>query len=260
MAKRRTPRTKYPRNIERSYLAMLRKLILSWRKAATRLAEKHVYQFVKGGNALLKTDAGNDPIDSVIAQLNIMSFELQNLQPRYLIDMSTGQYVRALNSFSFNNVKMQTAVVGIDPITNNKAISDYVKGKIAENTSLIKSMQSDYANKLQDDIYRSITKGGGITDIANCISKRTNMAYNHARTIANDQTGSIISELDSYRSQKAGANSYIWRTMEDDRVRPEHEELDGKEFDYDDPTGGDDGDLPGEPINCRCVAEPVFDL
>ena len=66
-------------------------------------------------------------------------------------------------------------------------------------------------------------------------------------------------ELNTYRNKQAGAGSYIWQTMEDDRVRPAHQDLDGKQFDYDDPNGGDDGQLPGQPINCRCVATPVFD-
>ena len=47
--------------------------------------------------------------------------------------------------------------------------------------------------------------------------------------------------------------------MEDGRVRPKHQELDQKVFSYDDPDGGDNGQLPGEPINCRCVALPVID-
>jgi SPP1 gp7 family putative phage head morphogenesis protein len=41
----------------------------------------------------------------------------------------------------------------------------------------------------------------------------------------------------------------------DERVRDEHEGLDGEQFDYDDlPSEG----LPGEPIQCRCYAEPVL--
>ncbi|MES5128901.1 hypothetical protein [Lactobacillus crispatus] len=45
--------------------------------------------------------------------------------------------------------------------------------------------------------------------------------------------------------------------MEDDRYRPKHQVI-GTRQTYDDPTGGDDGQMPGEPINCRCVADPIF--
>lgn len=84
------------------------------------------------------------------------------------------------------------------------------------------------------------------------------MTANHAKLIANDQTGSIVSQLDSYRAKRAGARKYIWRSMEDNRVRPKHRELDGTEQVYGNPDGGDDGQMPGEPIRCRCVALPVF--
>ncbi len=46
---------------------------------------------------------------------------------------------------------------------------------------------------------------------------------------------------------------YIWRTQRDGRVRPSHQENDGKIFAWDEPppTGH-----PGEDYGCRCWAEP----
>ncbi len=41
----------------------------------------------------------------------------------------------------------------------------------------------------------------------------------------------------------------------DERVRPSHEALDGTRQRWDDPPA--EGH-PGEPINCRCIAEPVL--
>jgi len=45
---------------------------------------------------------------------------------------------------------------------------------------------------------------------------------------------------------------YTWRTVGDDRVRPEHAARDGKIFDWSNPP---DGGHPGEAENCRCWAE-----
>lgn len=47
---------------------------------------------------------------------------------------------------------------------------------------------------------------------------------------------------------------YIWRTVKDDRVRPEHAAREGQIFSWTDPP--DDGH-PGEAFGCRCWAEPV---
>jgi hypothetical protein len=48
---------------------------------------------------------------------------------------------------------------------------------------------------------------------------------------------------------------YIWRAKEDDRVRKEHVDNNGKIFEYNQPppTGN-----PGQARGCRCWAEPVF--
>jgi hypothetical protein len=58
------------------------------------------------------------------------------------------------------------------------------------------------------------------------------------------------------RQKQLGVTSFVWQTMGDERVRDEHAERDGQEYEYDDPP---DGELPGEPIMCRCWAEPVLD-
>lgn len=187
-----------------------------------------------------------------------MGFSMQQASKRHDVNSIATKFVRALNSFSYQNVKAQAAIVGLDPISDNNVLRNYVKGKIQENVSLINSMYSTYWHSLEKDIYRSITSGGGITSITDAITKRTGMGKKHADLIANDQTGTIISQLNAYRAKAAGAEKYLWRSMEDRRVRPKHRELDGKIFKYGDPNGGDNGELPGEPIRCRCLAEPIF--
>lgn len=253
------PPTRYPRRLEDWYCRKIKSFVRAWKKYAMLFLNERLKPYIKGGVVVLD-DKNDDPdwLSKLIQQLAIMNFTINHSEPDVIIDEVTGKFVKSINHFSFINVKAQTAIVGLDPISNNKAIRDYVKGKIAENTQLIKSMRSEYVDRLQEDIYRSITKGGGVTDVTSAITKRTHMANDHASLIANDQTGSIVSQLDSYRSKNAGSERYVWRSMEDNRVRPKHQELDGRTFKYDDPSGGDDGQLPGEPIRCRCVADPIF--
>ena len=54
--------------------------------------------------------------------------------------------------------------------------------------------------------------------------------------------------------------SYTWMTSRDERVRPRHKELDGKEYEYGKPTGAEDGLPPGQPIMCRCVARGIVEI
>lgn len=67
-----------------------------------------------------------------------------------------------------------------------------------------------------------------------------------------DSFTSLLSGLN--RVRQADAKAYIWRTMLDGRVRPEHRRREGVRFDWSRPP--DDGH-PGQAPNCRCHPEPV---
>ncbi|RVU73448.1 MULTISPECIES: minor capsid protein [Lactobacillus] len=259
MPKTRVP-TRYPRKLEEQYAKNIKRLVRDWDRGAKVYAKFYLKRYVKGGTQLKLDDATDDPnwFDHLNQQLQLMAFSMEQASNSQDVNRIATKFVKAINQFSYNNVKAQAAIVGIDPISDNPVLRNFVKSRIAENVSLIESMRSQYLHSLEKDIYRSITKGGGITSITDAITNRTGMARRHADLIANDQTGTIISQLNSYRAKSAGAEKYLWRSMEDRRVRPKHRELDGKTFKYDDANGGDDGQLPGEPIRCRCVAEPIF--
>lgn len=81
------------------------------------------------------------------------------------------------------------------------------------------------------------------------------MTENDARRIARDQIGKLNAQINQARQENLGLTGYIWRTSQDNRVRDEHTELEGESFEWDDPPP--DGH-PGEPIMCRCYAEPDF--
>jgi SPP1 gp7 family putative phage head morphogenesis protein len=55
------------------------------------------------------------------------------------------------------------------------------------------------------------------------------------------------------RQTELGVKQYTWRTSLDERVRPEHQEREGEVFSWAKPPK--DGH-PGQPINCRCTADP----
>ncbi|MBP2057886.1 SPP1 gp7 family putative phage head morphogenesis protein [Lactobacillus colini] len=258
---RNVPPTRYPLKIEQWYERQLKKLVKSWQTIAQSIVDVYISKNIKGGNVFLKDDnfTGYPSwIESLSLYFAIMKSTIEHSQSDVYLDNLTKQFVKSVDSFSFNNVKVQAKIAGIDPIKSNKETAAYVKTRIQENTSLIKSMRNDYIDKLQNDIYESITSGDGVTGLTKNIVKRTNMSLKHASLIANDQTGSIISDLDSYRAKTAGAKSYIWQSVEDQRVRPKHQELNQTEQQYDDPNGGDNGQRPGQPIRCRCVALPIF--
>ncbi len=92
-------------------------------------------------------------------------------------------------------------------------------------------------------------------ELAESLADRFDMAEDDAMRIARDQIGKLSAQLNEDRQEAMGVTSYIWRGALDNRERDEHVEREGKEFSWDDPP--EDGH-PGEPIQCRCYAEPVF--
>lgn len=258
--KRRIPPTRYPHKLESGYQGTLIKLVRSWHTQAQNYIDWYIKDYVRGGAVLFDDDDNIIKANQLLQRVELMATTLEEAgrnDPRFT-QIAT-KFVRSIDNFSFQNVKVQVGVIGLNPIQNDVELLAFTKTQIGYNVSLIKSMRTNYFDSLQKDIYRSITQGGGVSDITQSITKRTHMAVQHAKLIAVDQTGSILGQLNAHRATKAGAKYYIWRSSEDNRVRPRHRELDGTKQKYNDPKGGDNGLMPGEPIRCRCVAMPIFD-
>ncbi len=92
-------------------------------------------------------------------------------------------------------------------------------------------------------------------DLAEMFEERDGMTERDARRIARDQIGKLNADFNEARQTDLGVVSYFWRTMNDNRVRHDHRDRDGREYRWSNPP--EDGH-PGRPINCRCYAEPNF--
>lgn len=263
------PVTRYPRKIENNYATIINRYVYSWERKAKEFVNTHLRPYVIGGVSTLNDDdkhedkgkkhygkAWNDLIAAYLSQLNI---DIQKQFNPELTYSNVYRFVAAVNQFELANVKVQVGAIGVNPIANNADIQSMLNFKIKQNVALIKSLNGKYASDLEKDIYRILEEGGGVSALTEAIVKRTGMTIKHAKLIATDQTGKILGQLNAYRSTKAGAKYYIWQSMEDNRVRPAHQELDQTMQKYNDAGSGDGGLMPGEPINCRCVAIPVFD-
>lgn len=80
-----------------------------------------------------------------------------------------------------------------------------------------------------------------------------------AQLWARDQVATINGLASEQEHARIGVTHYRWRTSRDERVRRLHDHREGVVFRWDRPPRetSDDGH-PGQPINCRCTAEPVF--
>lgn len=259
---------KYPWKIERWYARMIIKHVYSWENIAKTFVNEYIKPYVSGGVATLNDDNkhkdnirehyGSAWYQLMEQNLNTLNLLIQHSLVEKEVNSEVHKFTASVDDYALASVKLQIGPIGINPIVSDNAIKDMLQGNIAYNVALIKKMNSKYAFDLQTDIYRTLEEGGGIGAITENIVNRTGMSIKHAKLIATDQTGKILGQLHHYRAKKAGAEYYTWQSMEDNRVRPAHQLLDQTVQKYDDPAGGDNGLMPGEPINCRCIDVAIF--
>lgn len=149
---------------------------------------------------------------------------------------------------------------GIDlpGIIRNEGLQDVLNESISDNVSLIKSIPEQYFGKLNEIVGKGIVNRQRAVDIRAELKNLFGVTERRARLIARDQVSKLNGAITELRYNNLGIERYIWQTREDDRVRPTHQENEGKTFTWASPpveTGH-----PGHDINCRCIALPIIDL
>lgn len=146
------------------------------------------------------------------------------------------------------------SVYGVDIITNApielRAALDVFE---ATNISLIRSIPQQAVSQLQGKIVEAVRRGSTLKQLQAQIREEFDITDRRAKLIARDQIGKLNGQLTELRQEQIGVTEYTWRGILDARERPEHVAREGKVFSWAKPP--DDGH-PGEPINCRCTAEP----
>lgn len=157
-----------------------------------------------------------------------------------------------------------SAALSIRPSTVEPGIQPKIEEFAARNVELIRTVSDRYFDRIRLDVEDAFETGMRPDTLAELFIERDGMAERDALRIANDQIGKLNGQLNMERQTRLGVERYRWRTMNDDRVRDEHADLEGEECEWADPPdgGGTDGSEPGHPgsgISCRCYPEPIFD-
>ncbi len=174
--------------------------------------------------------------------------DVQMIAERFAVETSTHQRVQL--------GRQVKAALGVELPIGDKGLRTRIEGFAAENAALIKGLSQETISAIEKASLRAVQDGKLYGDLQQEITERFNIGERRARLIARDQIGKLAGQLNADRQRGLGITEFIWRTVNDGRVRDEHETRDGEKYSYEDPP---DGELPGEPIQCRCSAEPVFD-
>ncbi|UNW05952.1 minor capsid protein [Acinetobacter variabilis] len=149
-------------------------------------------------------------------------------------------------------------ILGVDltPFFRGADIQDEIDNQIAANVSLIKSIPSQYTDKLEALVMNALQTGQTNEELAQEIKKLGHSTDFRARLIAADQMGKINGAITKVRHLDIGFESYTWSTSKDERVRPLCQSHEGKTFRWDTPPSGGH---PGQPVRCRCTALPNYE-
>lgn len=145
----------------------------------------------------------------------------------------------------------------VQPVEPWTAIApELVQEWLADNGALIRSLDQRQVADLVPLVEQAAREGWTSTRLARELVAAFGLTKQRARVIARDQIGKLLAHTAAAQQRSAGVTHYIWRAIGDERTRPAHAARDGKRFEWANPPR--DGH-PGEPVLCRCYAEPVLD-
>ena len=143
-------------------------------------------------------------------------------------------------------------------------LNEITKAVVAENVGLIKSIASEYLQKVEGAVMRSITTGNGLQDLIPALEQYEGQTHRRAKNIALDQTRKAYNSINRGRMEALGVKKFMWHHSGGGaHPREDHVDMDGEIYRFDnlpviDKRTGERG-IPGQAPNCRCVMSPVFD-
>lgn len=216
-------------------------------------------------------------IQSAIAQATL-NFETLNLAVVKEIDKIYGQIDSKIEKLDFT-FQYESAIENIDKqftrtigsklgITADLMPSD--KKRIAEEYSdnlktYVKIFTQEQTKKMREEVEENFFTGYRADRLEKIIKDRYGISRRKAHFLARQETNLLTAKYREIRYADGGVTKYEWSTTPHggSGVRPDHQELNGKIFSFDDPPIVDKANgrkaNPGEDYNCYCKALPIFD-
>lgn len=258
-----------PDSQEREYVRLLVRYSRTLAADTNRILIPRLDDIAAQFRSEARSDAWTDVLDSLIAEL----LALAQAAAGVVITRLPAQF-EAVSKFNEGQFKMvvkantglelppvvpgaPVSLLGVNVFRSEPFLRPLAEGWVKENTALIKSIPTRMYPELEGIVRRGVMNGTSIKELKSQIKARYGVSDYRAKLIAQDQTLKLNGDLTRYRLQSVGVREYVWRSVQDSRVRPEHAERNGKTYTWDTPPSG--GLHPGQEVRCRCRAEAVWD-
>jgi SPP1 gp7 family putative phage head morphogenesis protein len=236
-----------PLGLERSYLAQLRRIE---HEVARGIREIILPAYV----SKLTTDADESSMSAlrllVGAMVRAVSGQVSQLMALEGANHTKKWMTNARRAFGIN---LASVILEND-------LEGFMEAVSLRNASLIQGFADDILKRVATQTATSLIAGESAATLQAKLKRQLEISDARAWLIARDQTAKLTADLNRKRHEDAGIDSYIWRTSQDERVRPRHAALEGKRYKYGEPTGAEEGLPPGQPIQCRCVAQAIVEF
>ena len=150
---------------------------------------------------------------------------------------------------------VKSSLLAVDLYRGEPWLKEMQDAWIRQNVSLVKSIGTQYHDRLNTIISNGVFSGNSVKQISDQIQAQFGVTKHRATLIAQDQILSANARITQIRAESLGIKEYIWKTVGDSRVRPEHAELAGRVFSWEKPPAIGN---PGTQIRCRCRAEIIL--
>lgn len=252
--RRPLPRQQQPDGVRVSYYRALQR-VLAPVYASMRAEMPNILRLLESAHPAARADADDEG-----SALEMMQRALRRageaVNDRELREVAE-RFGKQTTDFQKMQLDRQVrAAVGVSYSAIEKPTTDRVPGFVIENVGLIKTVPERFFDGVRDAVKQAFAEGWSTDRLTEAVAERGQVADSNARRIARDQVGKLNGQVNQDRQEALGVTGYIWRGVLDQRERDEHTDREGQSFSWDDPP--DDGH-PGEPIQCRCSAEPDFD-
>lgn len=241
MAKR--PRSPYqpPRVAEKRYEAQLRRV--------ARVVGGIIQPYVDGATI--------PQLDALLKALADYSEAIGPWAARVSAEMLRAAAAKDKAAFRAQNRRLTQ---GFREVMGDAAVGRESARLLQEQVTLIKSLPTKAGERAQQLARDGMIGSRRAEDVAADIANIGDVTEARAMLIARTETAKSSSTLTQARATAVGADSYIWRTAQDESVRESHAEMEGEVVRWDSPPTLSDGTTThaGQIYNCRCYPEPIF--
>lgn len=232
---------------EKAYLAALRKFL-------KRVANTMRDVIVPAYTSRVTTDADESTFEAFRRIIDALVRSLGDTV-RQLLELEATKHTD-----KFMENARRAFGVNLSGIIKAEDLEAYLEQVTLRNTGLIKGLSDDLIRKTQTTVTTAMIEGRTTKQLQAELKKLLQVSDSRARLIARDQAAKFNSEMNEIRHKQAGIEKYIWRTANDERVRPRHARLEGVTYAYGERTGAEEGLPPGRPIQCRCIAQAIVEF